>query len=212
MRKFILWDHDGVLVDTENWYFVATREALAPLGVSLDKMTYLEFMAEGRPSWDIARDEGSSEQEISSQKQQRNLLYQSYIQTKDIDINGVLDVLMELERTYRMAIVTTARREDFNLIHQSRKILDYIEFTITREDYSNAKPHPEPYLAALRRFDADPAEAVAIEDSARGLRAAHDAGLDCIIVKNRFTSSQDFSKAWKVLNSIQELPAILATH
>ena len=117
---------------------------------------------------------------------------------------------MELGRTYRMAIVTTARREDFDLIHQSRKMLDHIEFVITREDYPNSKPHPDPYLAALRRFGAVPDEAIAIEDSARGLQAAHDAGLDCIIVKNRFTSSQHFSMAWKVLDAIQELPTTLA--
>ena len=210
MRKFLLWDHDGVLVDTEKWYFAATREALAPLGVSLDEMTYLEFMAEGRPCWDLARNKGISEQAISAQKVQRNLLYQTYLQTKSLEIDGVLDALVELERTYRMAIVTTARREDFDLIHQSRKMLDYIEFAMTREDYARSKPYPDPYLAALRRFDAEPDEAIAIEDSSRGLQAAHNAGLDCIIVKNRFTSSQDFSKAWKVLDSIQTLPTILA--
>ena len=211
MRTFVLWDNDGVLVDTEKWYFAATREALAPLDVSLNEMTYLEFMAEGRPCWDLARNKGTSEQEISSQKTQRNLQYQEYLQTESLEIDGVLDVLIELGRTYRMAIVTTARREDFDLIHQSRKMLDYIEFTITREDYANSKPHPDPYLEALRRFDADPAQAIAIEDSARGLQAAHAAGLDCIIVKNRLTSSQDFSKAWKVLDSVQELPTILAS-
>lgn len=210
MRKFLLWDHDGVLVDTEKWYFAATREALAPLGVSLDEMTYLEFMAEGRPCWDLARNKDISEQAISTQKVQRNLLYQTYLQTKSLEIDGVLDVLVELARTYRMAIVTTARREDFDLIHQSRKMLDYIEFAMTREDYARSKPYPDPYLAALRRFDAEPDEAIAIEDSSRGLQAAHNAGLDCIIVKNRFTSSQDFSKAWKVLDSIQKLPTILA--
>ncbi len=141
---------------------------------------------------------------------QRNLLYQTYLQTKSLEIDGVLDVLVELERTYRMAIVTTARREDFDLIHQSRKMLDYIEFAMTREDYARSKPYPDPYLAALRRFDAEPDEAIAIEDSSRGLQAAHNAGLDCIIIKNRFTSSQDFSKVWKVLDSIQKLPTILA--
>jgi len=209
MPQFILWDHDGVLVDTERWYFVATRKALAHFDVCLDEATYLDFMACGRSCWDLAREKGISKQAISSQKTQRDFLYQRYLQTEDIEIEGVLNVLQELGRTFKMAIVTTARREDFYLIHQSRKLVDYIEFTITVEDYSNPKPHPEPYLTALRRFGTDPSEAIAIEDSIRGLRAARDAGLDCIIVKNHFTSSQDFSGAWKVLDSIRELPSLL---
>jgi beta-phosphoglucomutase-like phosphatase (HAD superfamily) len=56
MSEFMLWDHDGVLVDTERWYFAATQESLASLGVPLDQNTYLNFMAEGRSCWDLARD------------------------------------------------------------------------------------------------------------------------------------------------------------
>ena len=46
-RRYLLWDHDGVLVDTERWYFEATRETLGRIGVDLSQETYLDRMAQG---------------------------------------------------------------------------------------------------------------------------------------------------------------------
>jgi phosphoglycolate phosphatase-like HAD superfamily hydrolase len=46
MKKYILWDNDGVLVDTEFWYFSATQRALAELGIALEKDTYLQRMVQ----------------------------------------------------------------------------------------------------------------------------------------------------------------------
>ena len=54
-------------------------------------------------------------------------------------------------------------------------------------------------------------QALAIEDSARGLRSARDAGLDCLVVKSEFTASQDFTGAWRVLDSIRQVPEVLAS-
>jgi beta-phosphoglucomutase-like phosphatase (HAD superfamily) len=84
------------------------------------------------------------------------------------------------------------------------------EFVLTIEDYAQPKPAPDPYLTALHRFGAVAREAVAIEDSARGLRSAMAAGLDCVIVRNAFTASQDFRGAWRMLQSIRDLPGVLA--
>jgi beta-phosphoglucomutase-like phosphatase (HAD superfamily) len=62
----------------------------------------------------------------------------------------------------------------------------------------------------LHRFGAVAREAVAIEDSSRGLRSAMAAGLDCVVVCNAFTASQDFSGAWRMLHTIRDLPGVLA--
>src|SRR5215471_11608722 len=96
MLKYLLWDHDGVLVDTERWYFTATMECLSALGVSLDQDTYLHFMAQGRPCWDLAAECGIAERTISEARRERNRLYQEYLVTKPIEIDGVLAVLAEL--------------------------------------------------------------------------------------------------------------------
>jgi HAD superfamily hydrolase (TIGR01509 family) len=138
-------------------------------------------------------------------------VYQRLLQTKPIEIPGVREALVSLAVQYRMAIVTTARRVDFELIHANRDLLQHFEFVLTLEDYARCKPAPDPYLAALARFGADATQAVALEDSARGLRSALAAGISCIIVRNAFTSSQDFTGASCIVGSVGELPDVLAS-
>jgi HAD superfamily hydrolase (TIGR01509 family) len=210
-KKFLLWDHDGVLVDTEKWYFLATQACLAELGVEFDQAGYLSMMADGRTYWDRAQQRGIADSVIAAARRKRDELYQQYLLTREIEIEGVIEVLSELTKTHRMAIVTTSRREDFDLIHRSRTIRRFFEFVIAAEDCTRHKPDPDPYQQALRRFDAEPGEALAIEDSSRGLRSAVAAGLDCVIIRNDFTAAQDFARAWRVLSSIRELPTVLVS-
>ncbi len=129
--------------------------------------------------------------------------------TENIEIEGVLQTLAELADTYRMGIVTTSKRADFDLIHEKRSILDYMEFFLTEEDYERAKPHPEPYLRGLQRFGATAAETVVVEDSARGLKSAIAAGIDCIVVANEFTATHDLSQATAKVATFRELPSAI---
>ena len=129
--------------------------------------------------------------------------------TEDIEIEGVLETLDVLAGEYRMGIVTTSKPPDFALIHERRSILVHMEFHLTREDYERAKPHPEPYLRGLERFGATAAETVVIEDSARGLKSAIAAGIDCIVVANEFTATHDLSKATAKVASFRELPSAI---
>lgn len=209
-RRYLLWDHDGVLVDTERWYFEATREALGQLGVDLRQDTYLDHMTQGRSCWELARSRGFSEERVGQHRARRDSIYRDFLLTRPIEIEGVREVLAELRMAHRMAIVTSARRIDFDLIHASSGLLEFFEFALTIEDYARSKPHPDSYLAALDRFGARPREAIALEDSARGLEAARRAGLDCLVIRSPFTASQDFGAAWRVVDSIREVPALLA--
>ena len=209
MKKYILFDHDGVLVDTEFWYYKAGERALADIGFSLDRDQYLRDMIQGFATWAQAVAAGIDEQTISRQREVRNVYYQEYLRTEDIEIEGVLQTLSELANTYRMGVVTTSKRADFALIHENRSILDYMEFYLDREDYKQAKPHPEPYLRGLERFGATAAETVVIEDSARGLKSAIAAGIDCIVVANEFTASHDLSKATAKVATFRELPSTI---
>jgi beta-phosphoglucomutase-like phosphatase (HAD superfamily) len=108
-----------------------------------------------------------------------------------------------------MAVVTTAKGADFELIHEKRQIRRFMDFVLAREDYERAKPHPEPYLTGLRRFGAGPDEALAVEDSSRGLSSAVAAGIECAVVKNDFTEAQDFSRARYRIGDLGELKDIV---
>ena len=209
MKKYILFDHDGVLVETEQWYYLANRRALASLGIDLPRDVYLANMADGVSAWEAARASGVSEPEINRGRERRNRYYQEYLVAEDIEIEGVLETLDVLAGEYRMGIVTTSKPMDFALIHERRSILDYMEFHLTREDYERAKPHPEPYLKGLQRLGATAAETVVVEDSARGLKSAIAAGIDCIVVANEFTAAHDFSGATARVGTFSQLPSAI---
>lgn len=209
MKKYILFDHDGVLVDTEPWYYRAGERALAEIGLTLDREQYLENMGHGAGTWAPAKAAGVDDDTIERLRGVRNGYYQEYLRTEDIEIDGVVDVLAELSRYVRMAIVTTSKREDFELIHRDRHIRQFMDFVLDREDYTRAKPDPEPYATALARFGASRDEALVVEDSSRGLRSAVAAGIDCAVVHNDFTTSQDFSQARYRIETLAELKSIV---
>ncbi len=204
-KKYILWDHDGILVVTEPLYYKANRTALSEIGISMSLEKYMEFMQSGKSVWNLASKKNISDEIIRIQKDKRNQYYQNYLATENIEIPGVVKVLTELNSRYRMAIITTSRRKDFELIHKNRSILSFMDFYLTLEDYQKAKPEPDPYLKGMQKFNALSKECVVIEDSARGLKSAIATGIDCIIIKNNFTKSHDFTGAKQIVDSIEYL-------
>src|SRR5262245_12332659 len=79
MDRFLLWDHDGVLVDTEPLYFAATQECVKLLGIELDQSTYWRLMTAGRTSWELAREQGIAEAKITEAREERDRRYQQYL-------------------------------------------------------------------------------------------------------------------------------------
>ncbi|MGD0950578.1 MAG: hypothetical protein ABSA52_24575 [Candidatus Binatia bacterium] len=102
-RRFLLWDHDGVLVDTERWYFEANRTVLRRLQIDLSEPQYLEFMAAGRSRWGLARERQLPETRIQVLRAARDALYQEFLQTKPIEIEGVADLIRKLNRSHAIS-------------------------------------------------------------------------------------------------------------
>ena len=209
MKKFILFDNDGVLVETEPLYFEANVKALKELGITLTFERYMKIMARGGTAWEVAIEAGITKDVIDKKRFQRDIYYQELIKTRNTAIANVKEIVKELSQNYKMAIITTSRRVDFELIHKNTGITDFMEFVLCVEDYERAKPYPDPYLAGLNRFKASKEETIVVEDSQRGLTSAFNAGIDCVVVKNEFTSTHDFSKAKYKIESLKELSSIL---
>lgn len=210
MKKYILFDNDGVLVHTEPLYYEANKVILKKeLNLDLEFEYYMNIMSKGGSAFELAFSNGVSKTEIEKCRAKRDNLYQELITAKDIEIKDVKMVLKELAKKYKMAIVTTSRRVDFELIHKNRGIVDFMDFVLCEEDYERAKPFPDPYLKALEIFGARAEDAVVVEDSNRGLVAAKSANIDCIVVENEFTLTQDFSQADFYIKRFDELLKIL---
>ena len=206
MKKYILFDNDGVLVETEMWYYEASKRALKEFfDLTLEFDDYMKIMARGGTAWEKAQAIGIPEVEIVKARKQRNIYYQEYLRDKDITISGVQDILKELSKSYKMAIVTTSRRVDFEIIHKNSGITEFMEFVLCEEDYNKAKPNPEPYLTALNKFGAKKDETIIIEDSQRGLTSAYRAKIDCVMVYNEFTKTQDFTNAKAQIDKLKDL-------
>ena len=207
-KKYILFDNDGVLVETEVWYYEASKRALKEFfDVDIKFENYMELMTEGKGVWVAAV--GATDAEKTIARNQRDIYYQEYLKTENIDIENVHKILTELKAKYKMGIVTTSRREDFEIIHKNRGIVDFMEFVLCVEDYPKSKPYPDPYLKGLELFNANKEETIIIEDSERGLLSAYRANIDCVIIHNEFTATQDFSKATYRIDTLSQLPRLL---
>jgi HAD superfamily hydrolase (TIGR01509 family) len=208
--KAIFWDNDGVLVDTEHLYFLATRQVLESVGVSLSEEQYIDlFLRQGTGAFHLAAERNVSPEGIAHLRQERNEIYSALLSSEPLIIDGVREVLEALHGKYMMGIVTSSRQDHFELIHRNTGLLPYFQFTLTASDYTHFKPDPEPYLKAVERSGFQRHECLVVEDSERGLTAATAAGLRCIVVPSGFTHGGRFIGAYKVLSRLSQLPSEL---
>jgi len=209
MKKTILFDNDGVLVETEKWYFQANVDILLDMGIELNMDRYKEIMIKGQSAFLLAEEKGYDALHVEQARDRRNELYQHYIKTKDIEIVGVKEILTSLSKKYKMGVVTSSRREDFDLIHNSRGLMEHMEFALCQGEYNRSKPYPDPYLKGLELLGGSKNEAVVVEDSQRGLDSAYSAQIECVIVHNDFTTNHDFSNASHKIQTLSQLEQLL---
>ena len=206
----VLFDNDGVLVDTEPLFLRATQELLETVGVQVRAEDYHEIsMRRGGTVFDLATEKGISDQKIADLRVRRGARYSELIAEGVRILDGVVETLEALKGVHRTAIVTSSDRGHFNEIHVQTGLVPYFEFVLTQEDYDQHKPHPEPYLTAADRMKIDPARCLVIEDTERGLLSANAAGMECVVIPNALSATGDFSGAHSKLNSMLDLPALL---
>lgn len=207
MRYAVLWDNDGVLVETEGLYFDASRRVLAEWGVNLTREQFQEVsLRQGRSTLDLAIANGARPEQLDAMRSRRDELFADLLRAKSPLIPGAREAIKRLKGRVRQGIVTSSRRSHFDIAHRQSGIPELMDFLLTREDYGRSKPDPEPYLAALDRFGIDPTQCLVVEDSERGLAAAVAAGIDCVIVRNLWSVGSEFKSASCVLNDVSQVP------
>lgn len=210
MIKAIFWDNDGVLVDTEHLYFEASREALRQVGIELRLAQFAHIsLGLGKSSLCLAAQQGISDNTLAALRQYINQRYAELLQNGATPIEGASETLKALHGKVAMAIVTSSRRDHFDLIHRNNGLLGFFDFILTREDYQYSKPNPEPYLKALEISGLRAEECLVVEDTRRGFEAARQAGLRCVVMPNRLASDNDFNEAFQVIRKLQELPPLV---
>ena len=105
---------------------------------------------------------------------------------------GAFEFITELRARGIPTAVATSSRNPHAAHHlQAAGLLDLFETVVTRDDVVNPKPHPEPYLLAAERLGIDPTRCLALEDSHSGVRAAHAAGMQTIMVPDLVGPNED---------------------
>jgi HAD superfamily hydrolase (TIGR01509 family) len=206
----VLWDNDGILVDSEFLYFEFTRDALASLGVELKLSDYQEInLRRGQNVFRLAKEKGVTADVIARVKEERNRRFrQRIIQGVDL-MDGVRDTLESLHGRLPMAVVTSSHPENLDSMHGDHDLAGFFETVVAAGATPRFKPHPDPYLLAAERLNVRPDRCLVVEDSERGLQAAVAAGMLCVVIPNRLTELGDFSAAHRVLENVRELLPIV---
>ena len=196
MIKAILWDNDGVLVDTESLFFEATRAAFARSGLDLTKEIWAtEYLGEGKTSREVAMSLGGDPDRIAPLIDDRNQRYRKILEQPPQVRPLVRETLAALSGRVKMAIVTGCHRDQLLLVHRGNDLLRFFDHIVTGDDCVLSKPHPAPYLAAMQSLNLTAESCIAVEDSPKGLASARAAGVPCIAVPTDLTRFLEFPDA-----------------
>ncbi|NTW70415.1 MAG: HAD family phosphatase [Chlorobiaceae bacterium] len=203
MIDALLFDNDGLLLDTESVFFELTRTHFAGCGIALTEEYWAaEYLGNAKRSFEIAAELGMDHGLVGPLIERRNREYRELIGKNIPARPDVLETLQALTGRVKLAMVTGSPRDQIYMMHRQSGLLDFFEVIVTEDEVANPKPHPEPYLMALDALGVSADAALAVEDSLRGFASAHAAGLGCVVVPNRLTRLQRFESALAVEESI----------
>ena len=192
--KAILFDMDGLMVDTERLY-IETESALAEsFGKKLTEETIGEMM--GKKAVEAMaiyiRDLGLSI-EVEEMIRIRDRLYEEKLRAELVPLPGLFEMLQEYRNTLSLAIATGSSRKFLDIVLEKLKIREYFQALQTADEIVHGKPDPEIYIKTAGKLGIPPAECIILEDSQNGALAGKRAGCYTIAIPSPYTCKQDFS-------------------
>jgi HAD superfamily hydrolase (TIGR01509 family) len=209
IQRAVIFDLDGVLIDSEALQHKAYSAVLARFGITVGIETYAQhWIAAGRgPEYAVAT--FHLPLTAADLRQKKSEVYYDILRREVTLMPGVQDALARLQSRFPLAVATNSSRRDVDFVMQRFELTPYFAAIVTREDYAIAKPAPDAFLKAAERLQTPPDRCLVVEDAQRGVLAAHRAGIKVVVVPNQFTYGSDFSLATRVLSSLDELSAAL---
>ena len=204
----IIFDMDGVLLDSEEAMLQATIKGFADYGVQVSPEDFTPFFGTGSEGYfgGVAEKYG-----ISYSPALADHMYQKYLEIVDKEVIRYPGVPQEIERLYRegyqLAIASSAAKIKVLANIKATGINPaHIRVVVTGDDVTRNKPHPEIFLKAAEGLDLPPAKCLVVEDSVSGIKAAVAAGMKCVGVRGTYSDEQLLAAgAWKLAD---HLPAV----
>ena len=215
MIKAIIFDFDGLIVDTETPEYDSWQEIFQERGVELDLDLWQSFIGRGFGDFDVyehlARVSGKPVDRATLRPRMRKR-YLDMIERNPI-LPGVEAWLRRAKALGLPLAVASSSRQGWASGHlEKRGLLPHFAFVHCAEDVANVKPDPEIYIITAKRLGVPPENALAVEDSLNGLTAAKAAGMRCVVAPNPMTRQMNFAAADLRLNSLADatLDSVLA--
>jgi beta-phosphoglucomutase len=207
MYKVILFDMDGVIVDSMPYHFISWYEALRSYGV---RVSCFDVYAKEGERWDKSLIDFLRKAGIKPTKSlakeifiYRQKIFKKYF--KRFIFHGVYEFLCCLKtKGYSLGLVTgTPMPEVVKILPKKIRVL--FDCMVTGEKLKHGKPHPEPYLRAAKLLGLSPKECCVVENAPLGIRSAKKAGMFCFAVSTSLPASY-LKEADYIAGSLEEIP------
>lgn len=212
MLKAVIFDLDGVIIDSEPLHFETDKLVMRACGHELSDSDFNKYVgttnalmwAELKEEYLLSR---SLEELLEMQSRHKLELLQCF---EGGSIPGVRELLKSLkEQNILRGIASSSPRSFIEAVVSKLDLGEYFSEVISGEEVENSKPCPDVFLKMAELLRVNPAECIVIEDSSHGVSAALAAGMKCIGFKNCNSGNQDLSMADAVVASISEIDSRL---
>ena len=203
--RSVVFDLDGLMIDSEPLFEESARRLLARRGVALQRTVLCAMMGSpARQALQVFRDGHGLTETVEELRIESSQLFHEILGEERVKLlPGVVELLERLEKKgIPRAIATSSSRRYLERVLTPYGLLEHFAFSLTCDDVTHGKPHPEIYKKAAARFDQSAAEMVVLEDSPNGLRAAKAAGARCVIVPHALVPLDDLEGADAIVSNL----------
>ncbi len=208
MDKFgVIFDMDGVLVDSYRAHFQSWRETAQNRGLDMTEENFAATF--GRTSRDIIEylwPDYAKEANIPQWDAEKEAAYRRIIHDDFPEMQGAGDLLRDLhESGFELAIGSSGPPENVNVVLECLPAGNLISASVNGSQVSHGKPHPEVFLKAADKLNLPPDCCAVVEDAPAGLEAAHRAEMAAIAITGTASRDKLEARADMVVNSLKEL-------
>lgn len=211
----VIFDMDGVIIDSEPLYFRVEQELFQSLGIDISQEFHSNLVGLSmRRIWQMIKQQNNLPQSIAELMEIHHRLMIDLIRNSPglETMPGLLPLLEDLqENQIKCAIASSSSRELIGEILSRLDIIRYFQVIVGGDEMAESKPDPTIFLSAARQLGKKPDQCLVIEDSRNGLLAAHSAGMCCVGLKNPNSGSQNLQEADLIITGLSQLDLNIIT-